>query len=164
MYSYGICLWQLLTREKPYGNCNLYVVIFGVVSYSLRPEVSEELEHKNEAYVRLFTRLWKAEPSDRPCPKEVIIKLCQIKMNKISSYNSSVSGDTLRQRWKLWCKLLLWCPCVSVPPIKKEKKSNFWYLFQHWSNFEIIIIILYLTLVNIYQLYQRNISSRSELI
>lgn len=101
MYSYGICLWQLLTREKPYGNCNLYVVIFGVVSYSLRPEVSEELEHKNEAYVRLFTRLWKAEPFDRPCPKEVIIKLCQIKMNKISSYNSSVSGDTLRQRWKL---------------------------------------------------------------
>lgn len=98
MYSYGICLWQLLTREKPYGNCNLYVVIFGVVSYTLRPEVPEELEQKNEAYVRLVTRLWKAEPNERPCPREVIIKLCSIKMNKISSFNKS---EQSRVRWKL---------------------------------------------------------------
>ena len=34
MYSFGICLWQLLTREKPYGSENLYVVIFGVVDMS----------------------------------------------------------------------------------------------------------------------------------
>lgn len=97
MYSYGICLWQLLTREKPYGNCNLYVVIFGVVSYNLRPEITEEMEQKNEAYVRLVTRLWKAEPNERPCPREVIIKLCSIKMNKISTFNN----ERTRARWKL---------------------------------------------------------------
>ncbi|PFX34193.1 Serine/threonine-protein kinase mos [Stylophora pistillata] len=37
IYSLGICLWQLLTREEPYGSENLYVVVFGVVAYNLRP-------------------------------------------------------------------------------------------------------------------------------
>ena len=35
IYSLGICLWQLLTREQPYGLENLYVVVFGVVAYNL---------------------------------------------------------------------------------------------------------------------------------
>ena len=98
MYSYGICLWQLLTREKPYGNCNLYVVIFGVVSYNLRPEITDEVERKNEAYIRLVRKLWKPKPSERPCPREVIKKLCSIKMTKISNFTT----DQSKKRWKLW--------------------------------------------------------------
>lgn len=97
MYSYGICLWQLVTREKPFGNDNMYVVIFGVVSYNLRPEITNEMEMKNSSYVRLIQRLWNAEPLERPCPKEVIIKLCSIKLNKIATYNK----DDSRERWKI---------------------------------------------------------------
>jgi len=39
IYSLGICLSHFLTREQPYGSENLYVVVFGVVAYNLRPRV-----------------------------------------------------------------------------------------------------------------------------
>jgi len=96
MYSYGICLWQLLTREKPYGNDNMYVVIFGVVSYNLRPEITEDMERRNVKYVRLIRKLWRAELTERPSPREVIKRLCAIKMYKISSFHN----DEAKVRWK----------------------------------------------------------------
>lgn len=72
MYSFGICLWQLLTREKPYGNENLYVVIFGVVAYNLRPTFSKELKRKYPMYAQLCEALWKADPSKRPDASSVL--------------------------------------------------------------------------------------------
>jgi len=75
MYSYGVCLWQLLTRSRPYGSENLYVVIFGVVSYQLRPEVTKEMRALHPAYVRLFEDLWSAEPSQRPSSKQTMTRL-----------------------------------------------------------------------------------------
>ena len=72
MYSFGICLWQLLTREKPYGSENLYVVIFGVVAYNLRPTFSKELRRKYPLYAQLCEALWKADPSTRPDASSVL--------------------------------------------------------------------------------------------
>eukprot|EP00794_Sanderia_malayensis_P000136 gene136-748_t len=66
LYSMGICLWQLLTREKPYGAENLYVVIFGVVAYNMRPSITKKLRQKYKTYVNLCEALWKANPAERP--------------------------------------------------------------------------------------------------
>lgn len=84
MYSYGICLWQLLTREKPYGNENLYVVIFGVVSYNLRPKITRNQENENKSYVNLVRSLWKPNPEDRPTAQQVMMRLRSLRKRQKS--------------------------------------------------------------------------------
>jgi len=75
IYSYGICLWQMLTREHPYGNQNQHVIIFGVVAYQLRPSISEVSNKHEELYVNLMQQCWHADAKLRPVASEVIIKM-----------------------------------------------------------------------------------------
>ncbi|EDO38327.1 predicted protein [Nematostella vectensis] len=66
VYSMGICLWQLLTREQPYGSENLYVVVFGVVAYNLRPCVPSTEQESLKRYENLVEQLWQPNPASRP--------------------------------------------------------------------------------------------------
>ena len=65
VYSFGICLWQLWTRETPYKLQNHETVIFQVVARNLRPEIPEGNEFDNR-YRELMTSSWAASPADRP--------------------------------------------------------------------------------------------------
>ncbi|KAK3739001.1 hypothetical protein QZH41_001570 [Actinostola sp. cb2023] len=47
LYSLGICLWQMLTREQPYGLESQFVVIFGVVANQMRPSLSQARNRRN---------------------------------------------------------------------------------------------------------------------
>jgi len=58
IYSLGIFLWQLLTREQPYGSENIYVVLFGVVAYNLRPRVPSVDETCDYLTIRLRARVF----------------------------------------------------------------------------------------------------------
>ena len=71
IYSLGICLWQLLTREQPYGSENLYVVVFGVVAYNLRPRVPS-VDKTSCHYQQLVESLWQSSPCLRPTASETI--------------------------------------------------------------------------------------------
>lgn len=77
MYSLGICLWQMLTREQPYGLESHFVVIFGVVAHHLRPSL-ENLppiasdDKSSLTYIGLMKALWQAYPIDRPSAQEVL--------------------------------------------------------------------------------------------
>lgn len=75
IYSLGICLWQMLTREQPYGLESHFVVIFGVVAHHLRPSL-EKLPASNDDAMRssieLMKSLWQASPAERPSAKEVL--------------------------------------------------------------------------------------------
>jgi len=93
MYAYAICLWQLLSREKPYGNENMYVVIFGVVSYQLRPTITPKQLADNKSYVKLIRSLWSANPETRPSAKQVMVKL-----RAMRKPNSVVER---KERWRL---------------------------------------------------------------
>ena len=72
IYSLGICLWQLLTRQQPYGSENLYVVVFGVVAYNLRPRVPSDGQEKSCQYKELVESLWQPSPSVRPAADETL--------------------------------------------------------------------------------------------
>lgn len=97
MYSYGICLWQLLTREKPYGNENMYVVIFAVVSYGLRPKVSAKLQSDNQAYIKLVKSLWSANPDNRPAAHQVVVKLRAMR----NQQKLQRSRKEVKARWRI---------------------------------------------------------------
>ncbi|EDO30609.1 predicted protein [Nematostella vectensis] len=79
IYSLGICLWQMLTREQPYGLESQFVVIFGVVANQLRPSLAsvscDRQEGKHELYIELITALWLADPVKRPNANQVTKKL-----------------------------------------------------------------------------------------
>ena len=78
MYSLGILLWQMLTREQPYGLENQFVVIFGVVAYHMRPTLSDDMNvactqcGNQTTYIALMRSLWDAEQTRRPSTAEVL--------------------------------------------------------------------------------------------
>lgn len=77
IYSLGVCLWQILVREQPYGLESHFVIIFGVVQKNMRPQFPiETLEDgRNLSYVNLTTSLWHAEAKKRPAAKEIVRSL-----------------------------------------------------------------------------------------
>lgn len=77
MYSLGICLWQMLFREHPYGLESHFVVIFGVVAHHLRPSLVNlpafaSTDSDTPAYIELMKLLWHASPLGRPTAGEVL--------------------------------------------------------------------------------------------
>ncbi|XP_074643815.1 serine/threonine-protein kinase mos-like [Tubulanus polymorphus] len=79
IYSFGITLWEMLTRERPYGAENPHVVIFGVVAYGLRPalpvKINLEMDPFESCYHELFTQCWEPDIDERPSSSEVKIIL-----------------------------------------------------------------------------------------
>eukprot|EP01127_Copromyxa_protea_P021081 TRINITY_DN7159_c0_g1_i1.p1 TRINITY_DN7159_c0_g1~~TRINITY_DN7159_c0_g1_i1.p1 ORF type:complete len:2707 (+),score=519.17 TRINITY_DN7159_c0_g1_i1:787-8121(+) len=62
-YSYGIILWELLTRERPYANfCFISDVASSVIAGE-RPLVSDACP---KVYKKLMTSCWAQKPIDRP--------------------------------------------------------------------------------------------------
>lgn len=55
IYSLGITLWSLKTRQQPYEGLNHFIIAYQVVSQHLRPTEDSE-----------FVNLWHADPERRP--------------------------------------------------------------------------------------------------
>lgn len=71
VFSLGICLWQLWSREIPYKLQNHQIVIFRVVACNLRPEIPEGNDIDNR-YRELMTSSWSGDPTDRPSMSEIV--------------------------------------------------------------------------------------------
>ncbi|XP_066928358.1 serine/threonine-protein kinase mos-like [Clytia hemisphaerica] len=69
VYSFGICLWQMVTREKPYGNEHHEVIIFKVVAYNFRPHIPEDTE---KLYSEVMTQCWEECKENRMKASEVM--------------------------------------------------------------------------------------------
>lgn len=72
IYSLGICLWQLVTRKRPYGNENHQVIIFKVVAYNLRPVIPE---HTEQMYSEIMVKCWDQCKEKRLQAKDILILL-----------------------------------------------------------------------------------------
>jgi proto-oncogene serine/threonine-protein kinase mos len=74
IYSYGITMWQMRSRETPFTNQNQHVVIFGVVANGLRPKDPEpsDTDPFELSYKDLYTQCWDACPLDRPSAHELV--------------------------------------------------------------------------------------------
>lgn len=73
VYSYGIILWELATREEVYAGFDGPQIIAKVANESLRPP-----EPKNNPLTPLMTRCWRQNPDDRPTFKEIVEELNHI--------------------------------------------------------------------------------------
>uniref|UniRef100_A0A671PL56 non-specific serine/threonine protein kinase n=1 Tax=Sinocyclocheilus anshuiensis TaxID=1608454 RepID=A0A671PL56_9TELE len=68
MYSFGITMWQLLTREPPYEGHRQYV-LYAVVEYNLRPSIARDVfiqSSLGQKCQKLISLCWDGDPSVRP--------------------------------------------------------------------------------------------------
>ncbi|ODN05153.1 Serine/threonine-protein kinase mos [Orchesella cincta] len=90
VYSFGITMWQIITRELPYQDENEHAVIFQVVSQGLRPNSGSNSDsiacnNKNkkeiqstQKYAQLYEETWDSEPKNRPSMTDIHKRLLQI--------------------------------------------------------------------------------------
>ncbi|XP_060081904.1 serine/threonine-protein kinase mos-like [Ylistrum balloti] len=74
IYSFAVTMWQMLSRENPYGNENQHVVIFGVVAYGHRPKhpnMNEQCPFEL-CYRDLYSQCWNSVPENRPSADELV--------------------------------------------------------------------------------------------
>uniref|UniRef100_A0A8C4RVW0 non-specific serine/threonine protein kinase n=1 Tax=Erpetoichthys calabaricus TaxID=27687 RepID=A0A8C4RVW0_ERPCA len=74
VYSFGITLWQMLTREPPYAGDRQHV-LYAVVAYHLRPDLSGAVFRDTgvgRSCGALLGQCWEAEPTGRPSAKQLL--------------------------------------------------------------------------------------------
>lgn len=81
IFSFGITLWQLLTREPPYTGDRQHVQ-YAVVAHHLRPSVRDHPVFRTDQGQRcaaLLGRCWSAEARCRPSAQDLLNLLDQIR-------------------------------------------------------------------------------------
>jgi serine/threonine protein kinase len=80
-YSYGIILWELATRERPWDQIGeqQYIKFYAALSAALeadeRPTISPSVTETQPDFVALMQRCWGTNPTTRPSFGEVVREL-----------------------------------------------------------------------------------------
>ncbi|KAI3706086.1 hypothetical protein L1987_76341 [Smallanthus sonchifolius] len=72
VFSFGIVVWELLTKKLPYANLNPLQAAIGVVQKGLRPVIPK---HTHPEIAGLLEQCWQQDPSLRPEFSEIITVL-----------------------------------------------------------------------------------------
>lgn len=80
VYSFGVTLWQLLTREPPYEGERQHI-LYAVVAFNLRPDLNNpvfSLSGPGRLLKELLSRCWSADPSHRPSAEQLLTELSTV--------------------------------------------------------------------------------------
>ena len=72
IYSLGVCLWQMIVRDRPYGNEHHQIIIFKVVAYNLRPTIPTTIYATHVSFVDLMQKCWDQNKNIRPTAEQVL--------------------------------------------------------------------------------------------
>ena len=96
IWSFGVCLWELLTCEVPYRNVDSSAIIWGVGSNSLQLPIPSTCP---EGFKLLVKQCWAAKPRNRPSFKHILLHL-EIAAIEILSFKQEDYFRT-QQSWKM---------------------------------------------------------------
>ncbi|KAI4872317.1 hypothetical protein NFI96_027744 [Prochilodus magdalenae] len=92
MFSYALCLWELLTGEVPFAHLKPAAAAADMAYHHIRPPIGYSIPKPLSA---LLMRGWNASPEERPEFSEVVAKLeeclCNVELMSPASSNSSGS-------------------------------------------------------------------------
>lgn len=91
VYSFGIIMWELITREEPYGGQKGVQIAYAAAEQGLRPEVPNFCPTD---YADLMRQCWADNPADRPTFAVILKKLFQMK-KACDEDASKILGDPL---------------------------------------------------------------------
>ena len=74
VYSFGLLLWELLTRSRPFDGMNPHWVAQSVINEELRPPINES-DNWPVQYLTLMKECWAQDHRFRPSFKEILLKL-----------------------------------------------------------------------------------------
>eukprot|EP01089_Gocevia_fonbrunei_P014279 TRINITY_DN3876_c0_g5_i1.p1 TRINITY_DN3876_c0_g5~~TRINITY_DN3876_c0_g5_i1.p1 ORF type:complete len:172 (+),score=17.73 TRINITY_DN3876_c0_g5_i1:52-516(+) len=72
VFSYGVVLWECVTRENPHAGLPHFQIVFQVGTQGLRPKIPQDCPH---AWARLIADCWLDCPEERPSFEEIIDRL-----------------------------------------------------------------------------------------
>ncbi|XP_024526089.1 serine/threonine-protein kinase STY8 isoform X2 [Selaginella moellendorffii] len=75
VFSFGVLLWELLTKKVPYELMTPFQVAVGVLQEELRPTIPQDAHPK---FSQLLEWCWRTNPADRPDFSEITLVLKDI--------------------------------------------------------------------------------------
>ena len=95
IWSFGVCVWELLTGELPYKNVDSSAIIWGVGSNSLQLPLPSTCP---EGFKLLIKQCWSSKPRNRPSFRHILMHL-DIAAVEILSFKPEDYFRT-QQSWK----------------------------------------------------------------
>ncbi|KAJ4897703.1 Protein kinase superfamily protein with octicosapeptide/Phox/Bem1p domain [Raphanus sativus] len=81
VFSYGICLWEILTGEEPYADMHCGAIIGGIVKNTLRPPIPKTCSAE---WKKLMEQCWDIDPDARPAFTEITSRLRSMSMELVT--------------------------------------------------------------------------------
>lgn len=98
VYSFGIILWEMMTREQPYFGMSPAAIAVAVIRDDGRPEIPEFPFFDGE-YRELMTSCWDKSPDVRPSFLEIMAKISNLKAGSSSMTKTSTSDGSSTSSW-----------------------------------------------------------------
>ncbi len=94
VYSFGIVLWEIVSREDPYAGMSHAAVAVAVIRDGMRPAIPEDADVK---FKDLIVQCWSQDPSTRPSFLDAMTRLSTMfdsSMAGSDTFNSSHSSSS----------------------------------------------------------------------
>lgn len=94
VYSMGIVLWELITRQEPYGGQKGVQIAYAAAEQGLRPKIPN---YCPPDYAQLMQECWAANPEERPAFEEILKRLFQLKKQADQAAAMALAAGGLAQ-------------------------------------------------------------------
>lgn len=92
-YSFGIVLWEMLTRKAPFEGRSPAMVAVNVIRDDERPEMPES-HIFDQGYIDLMTNCWEKDPDTRPTFLEILSRISSLSAVGSSTNKSAMSSTS----------------------------------------------------------------------
>ncbi|BCS82726.1 putative serine/threonine-protein kinase [Cotonvirus japonicus] len=97
IYSFGIILWELATRQHPYPGMTSAAIAVAVIRDGLRPPISSEVENSiTPDYKDLIHNCWNYDPAMRPTFLEIMTRLSSMAGDSSITAGTNTSSSSAR--------------------------------------------------------------------
>ncbi|ELP90399.1 tyrosine protein kinase, putative [Entamoeba invadens IP1] len=91
VYSFGIVLWEFLTRKRPYGKMDPHEILTKVSQKGMRPDIPKD-ECEVKGYVNFMQMCWEESPENRPTFDQIVDKISEM-IDEMDNLDKSKEED-----------------------------------------------------------------------